>query len=145
MGRQAGHQRAQACIQSISFISAAVHLQYRLVGIPSVGRYAKEHATTDLVSCAGACWHQSRSVLELLLTTEQLLNLQWQVDVRELLKACGMQKRFLPHCKPCSLSISNHHSLLLKLLQRVPRYSNWCHHTQHCSMSILAPFTLHAL
>lgn len=60
----AGYQRTQTSVQSVSVISATVHLQYRPVGIPSIGGHAKGYATTDLVGCSGSCWHQPRSVLQ---------------------------------------------------------------------------------
>lgn len=63
VGQAASQARVQACIQSVPVIITAVHFQRKLVSIPSFGRHAKGHAATDLVSCAGSCWHQQRSVL----------------------------------------------------------------------------------
>ncbi len=50
-------QRTQASLQSVPSDSSAVHLSCRLVCLSPSGRHAKQHATADLVSCTGSCWH----------------------------------------------------------------------------------------
>ncbi len=50
-------QRTQASLQSVPSDSSAVHLSCRLVCLSPSGRHAKQHATANLVSCTGSCWH----------------------------------------------------------------------------------------
>ena len=66
-------QEAEDCIQILSPFSSALFVQSGLLSLPATGRHAKQHATANLVSCAGSSWHQRRHVLGYIHVTHHAL------------------------------------------------------------------------